>query len=717
MSKALQMKASFTRSNLANMKRLQALTSATIEAISDAVITVDGNGNIDYVNTEAERLLLKSSRELRGQPFAMAVQIINEHGHQEADNVMAQCFCQKPIYDSAGQLLLLRSDGSSVPIEDFAAPMCLPDGQTVGAVMVFKDVSDRRQAQQTLNHVNQTLHEVLEFAPDALLVANPQGEILFTNNRAEQMFGYRKHQLQGCSLPALITGASSAEELGCNTAEERQCRRADGSEFTGEVSVNRLDTAQGMRLITLIRDITQRKSYEHQLSYQANYDSLTDLQNRSSILAHLPQALLDADANGTKVALMYIDLDHFKTVNQTFGHAVGDRLLRVMASRLQGLSGPSATVASLGGDNFLILLRDVVDKESLSQMATATLQTIAESCEVNNHHFYLCCSIGIAIYPQDGVDAQEILRNADAALYWAKENGRNNYAYFTRDMHRKQLELMELSTGLREALLSEQFELHYQPKLDLKSMTVTSMEALIRWRHPKKGLISPAQFIPVAEDCGLIVEIGAWVIEEACCQLELWRIAGFDNIRVAINLSAVQCHKDDIFARITAALDRYQLPGDCLEVEITESVMLHNPKQALATFRALSEQHVRIAIDDFGTGYSSFSYLKQFPANVLKIDKSFIDDLTEDSGNQEIVHAIISVAHCLNMRVIAEGVETLGQLAILLRHGCDEIQGYLFSRPVPGDNVLDQPWKNQHLPVAALKKAESHSLGTAETRI
>lgn len=679
-------------------KQLEALVEATLEAISDAVITVDSSGNIDSVNAEAERLLQRSSQELCGYPFAAMVEIFNEYDRAECDHQLAECFSASPIYDPSRQLLLRRADGSCVPIEDFAAPMRMSDGQAAGAVIVFKDVSERHSAQLALNLSSRMFHELLEFAPDAILIADPQGCILLTNKRAELMFGYGKDQFRQCGLQALMPCALLDDDIDNDATQERLCRRADGTEFTGDVSLSWLDTVQGARLMAMVRDATPRKQFEQQLAYQATHDSLTGLPNRAAFMQHLQNAMSQELGYDTCLALLYIDLDNFSHVNNTFGHVVGDELLKIIAERLQALGGRIDNIAFLGGDDFVLLEKSDTSRGILNQTADGVLKTIAEVCEIEGRQLYPGASIGIAVYPYDGLDAQELLRNADTARYRAKQNGRNNYVHFTRDMHHGQRERMEVSINLRKALQCNEFELHYQPKLDLHSMKVNSLEALIRWRHPERGLISPGMFIPIAEECGLIAELGAWVLEEACRQLVQWRRDGLPEMRIAVNLSAGQLCQDDIFARVMNTLSRYGLPSRCLEVEITESMVLHNPDQVLETFRALCAQGVQIAIDDFGTGYSSFSYLKQFPSQRLKIDKSFVDDLLEDSGNVEIVRAIIAVAHCLKMRVIAEGVETLEQLMILQEHGCDEIQGYCFGRPISGIEIVKQPWERRRLP-------------------
>lgn len=678
----------------------QAMIKATLDAMEDAVITVDMQGNIDYANPAVLGLLQMGRSDLLGKPFTMVVQIVNDRAPVTADEFMRRFHAGQPIYDPERQLLLRRADGSTVPIEDYAAPIRLPDGRARGAVMVFKDVSERKHAQDVLDLSGRMFHELLNFAPDAILIADLQGDIVLANAMAEQMFGYGQGAMAGLEMPTLIplglscgNFAQSGEVKSFPSrvnamALEMTCRGQDGEEFPGEVNLGLLDTAQGELLMAVVRDVRQRKHYESQLYYQATHDLLTGLPNRPCLLDCLQQAMTQSGHDGKTTALLFIDLDNFKDVNDSLGHAVGDMLLLEMASRLRARLPETDSLARVDGDGFAVVLREVACREELEETAVQLLKSIAQPCEIDGSRIHVSGSIGISVYPDDGDEALTLLRNADMAMYRAKDQGRNNYSFYAHEMHQGQQERMELSNALRSALENLEFELHYQPKLDLHSGQIHSMEALIRWRHPQKGMISPAFFIPLAEDCGLIVEIGAWVIEEACRQIAEWKELGMWPVRVAVNLSAGQCRRDNVFTRVMHALDAHGVDPQSLEVEITESMVLHDPVQALQTFRALSDVGVKIAIDDFGTGYSSFSYLKRFPSHCLKIDKSFVDDMMIDPGSIEIIRAIIAVAHNMGMRVVAEGVETLDQLQLLREHGCNEIQGYYISPPLKAGDVF-----------------------------
>lgn len=435
------------------------------------------------------------------------------------------------------------------------------------------------------------------------------------------------------------------------------------------------------------RDITQRKAVEQQLMYQATHDVLTGLPNRVLLKDRLGHALQQAQREGGQVAVIFVDLDNFKTINDTLGHELGDVLLKTVAARMGAVLRASDTVARLGGDEFVILLQEGVSVSVLDTVARKVFNHVGSPCEIGGHVIYTNTSMGIAMYPQDGEDIETLMRNADTAMYAAKSQGRNNYQFFSAEMNSRVCEWMEMSTLLREALEQHQFSLHYQPKVDLRNGSICGMEALIRWQHPIRGWIPPSVFIPVAEECGMIQSIGEWVLEEACRQMRAWLDAGVYPPRMAVNLSAAQCRGDEIQHAIQAVLHKHALDGQRLEVEITESIVMHDTETATRTFWNLRDIGVHVTMDDFGTGYSSLSYLKKFPVKSLKIDKSFVDDIEHDANDQEIICAIIAMAHSLGLVVIAEGVETKTQLNFLRRAGCDQIQGYFFSKPVPAADL------------------------------
>ncbi|MDB5901701.1 MAG: hypothetical protein JWM26_579 [Betaproteobacteria bacterium] len=414
----------------------------------------------------------------------------------------------------------------------------------------------------------------------------------------------------------------------------------------------------------------------------ALHDPLTKLPNRVLLEDRIEQAIAHAERSKVNCAVLFVDLDRFKVVNDSLGHFVGDELLRGVASRLQGLVRGEDTVSRMGGDEFVLLLREVEGTPDALDVASKALAALREPFRVHQQELYVTPSIGIAVYPEHGNTAQMLITRADAAMYNVKKGGRNDVRVFATEMSTFFPERLMLENDLRRALERHEFELHYQPKVELADGSVVGMEALVRWRHPRKGLVSPDQFIPLAEESGLIVPIGRWVIEEACRQNKAWQDAGMPHLRVAVNISGLQFRQKDLLESIGYALGSSGLAPECLEVEITESVVMQNASDAIVTLERLSAMGVHVSIDDFGTGYSSLSYLKRFPIDKLKIDRSFIRDVSSDMEDAAIVRATIGLAHNLRLRVVAEGVETAEQLEFLRALGCDEYQGYYKSKPV-----------------------------------
>jgi diguanylate cyclase (GGDEF)-like protein len=414
----------------------------------------------------------------------------------------------------------------------------------------------------------------------------------------------------------------------------------------------------------------------------AQHDGLTDLPNRTLFSDRLTEAIAAAHRYRRKLAVLFLDLDRFKHVNDSLGHLIADRVLQSVASRLHARVRASDTVARQGGDEFVILLSEVAHAQDAAVSAEKILEVVHTPHRIDQHDLHLTASIGIATYPDDGADAETLLRNADLAMYHAKDSGRNNYQFFTTDMNRRAVERQSLEVDLRVALEKQEFELHYQPKVSLATGAITAVEALIRWHHPQRGLVSPKQFIPVAEACGVIVPIGQWVMREACRQTRAWRDAGLPPVRIAINVSPRELREKDFVATVRAILTEAGLEPGKLELELTETFLMQDATVTGTVLQALKGLGVTLALDDFGTGYSSLSHLQRFPIDTLKIDRSFVRDLATDADDANIVSAMISMGASLHMRVVAEGVETRDQLVFLREHGCPEAQGYYFSPPV-----------------------------------
>ncbi|MAG37524.1 MAG: hypothetical protein CL878_14910 [Dehalococcoidia bacterium] len=437
----------------------------------------------------------------------------------------------------------------------------------------------------------------------------------------------------------------------------------------------------------LREEVAERERAEETVNFMAYHDPLTKLPNRALFNDRLGMALTQARRNGEMLAVMLLDLDRFKTINDTLGHPVGDKLLQVVGERLAGCLREGDTIARLGGDEFLLLLTSMAHTEDAAKVGRRIFNSLEQTVRFDDQELYIAASIGVSVYPTDGEDTETLLKNADAAMYRAKEHRGNNYQFYTPAMNATALELLSLETDLRRAVEREELVVYYQPQLDLATGRVTGAEALVRWRHPKQGLVAPFKFIPLAEETGLIAPIGEWVLRTAAAQSKAWQDAHLAPIRVAVNLSALQFRDKSLMQRVALMLDTGGLDPGHLELEMTESAVMEDMETTITILHDLKKLGLHISVDDFGTGYSSLAYLKRLPIDMLKIDRSFVRDLEEDREDEAIVTAIIAMAHNLGMEVIAEGVETEGQLAFLRSQQCDMMQGYLFSPPVPTEEM------------------------------
>jgi diguanylate cyclase (GGDEF)-like protein len=420
-----------------------------------------------------------------------------------------------------------------------------------------------------------------------------------------------------------------------------------------------------------------------QMTHSAEHDFLTGLPNRMLLNDRVTQAIVMARRHAKQVAVLFLDLDGFKNINDSLGHMIGDKLLQSVTKRLMGCARGSDTVSRQGGDEFVVLLSEVLHSEDAAIAARRMLDAVAEPHSIDNHDLHVTTSVGISVYPEDGLDANTLIQNADTAMYQAKENGRHSYQYFTPAMNARAVERQSIEESLRRALQRHELTLHYQPKINFRSGAITGAEALLRWTHPTRGSISPAQFIPVAEDSGLILPIGNWVLRQACMHARAWIDAGLPATTMAVNVSAIEFRSEGFLDGLLAVLKETGLDPALLELELTESVLMKHAESAATILQTLRKRGIQVAIDDFGTGYSSLSYLRRFQIDALKIDQSFVGEITTAASDSSIVTAVISMARSLNLRVVAEGVETRAQSAFLRAHECDEAQGYYFSRPVP----------------------------------
>jgi len=557
-----------------------------------------------------------------------------------------------------------------------------------------------RRATAAMVLENEVANVTLDSIEEAVLRTDAQGKVTYLNRKAEEMTGWRREEARGRPMADVLrliesvggpAGGTEEGQARKETADFTNCIlvRRDGFECGIERKVTPVQDDDGAvtGAVVAFHDVTAAQAKSLQMSHLAQHDSLTDLPNRVLFNDRLTQAIALAERQGKQLALMFVDLDHFKKINDSLGHDVGDKLLQSVAGRLLACVRRSDTVSRLGGDEFVILLSQVEHAEDAAYSARKILRALAAPHRIDNKSLDINVSIGVSTYPNDGQDAEGLMNRADNAMYEAKEHGRNNYQFFRHEMHARLAERQSLEADLRCALGRNEFLLHYQPKLGLQTGEITGVEALIRWLHPQRGLVYPAQFVPIAEECGLIVPIGQWVLLEACKQAQAWRDSGLGVVPVSVNVSAAEFGAKDFLSGVRAVLIATGVEPQHLELELTESVLMRDAEAAVVTLVKLKAMGVQLAIDDFGTGYSSFTYLRRFPCDALKLHQSFVQEITADPADAAIVSAMINLGRSLKQRVIAEGVETRAQLKFLQHHGCGEGQGFYFSPPVVAEQA------------------------------
>ena len=543
------------------------------------------------------------------------------------------------------------------------------------------------------------LASAVQYSGEAILITDAENRIVTVNPAFTRLTGYEEAEVVGRNPRFLSAGRTSADEYAhlWNSLNESGFwqgeiwdRRKDGGVYPKWMSISVIrDENGGVRYyVAHFTDVSSERAAEERLHHIAHHDVLTGLFNRFSLKGHLDQALAASRRDGSRVALLFIDLDRFKVINDTLGHHVGDELLIEVAHRLQETVRDSDVVARLGGDEFVIMLTGIDHSSAIALVAEKLVFNVGRSYQIGGLDLYTSPSIGIAIYPTDGVDGETLMKNADAAMYHAKMAGRNNFQFFDQKMNDAAIDRLKIEHSLRLALANDEFCLHYQPVIDLASGRVCSVEALVRWQHPEKGLLMPGRFIGIAEETGLIQPIGEWVLWAACRQLAAFREAGLGNLRMAINISAIQMRNGNLPMLVRGIMEAFELKAENLMFEITESAAMEQPTETVRILDLLHDMGISIAIDDFGTGYSSLSYLHMFPINHLKLDRSFVSEIGDDTDGSVICGATIGLAHSLGQKVVAEGIETDEQLSYLKRSGCDMGQGYLFSRPLPADQLI-----------------------------
>ncbi|WP_041420917.1 putative bifunctional diguanylate cyclase/phosphodiesterase [Sideroxydans lithotrophicus] len=593
---------------------------------------------------------------------------------------------------------IIHADGRTRWVSERGCPLYDDNGEVEAIEGFMQDVTQRKLSEVAARDAEERYRSIFENALEGIYQTTPDGHYLNFNPALARIYGYESAVDLVCSISdiqqQLYVDPDKRQEFitlmnvhGQVSNFEAQVYRKGGEIIWISENAHEVKDRDGKLLFYegTVEDITERKNYEQQIEYQATHDALTGLPNRTLLADRLQQYIGIADRYTSKLAVAFVDLDQFKLINDSMGHHAGDELLKIMAARLASCVRESDTVVRLGGDEFVLLLTGLHKIEDISESMQRVLSSVAGPCTIEDRDFVVSCSIGISIYPDDARDTTTLLKYADSAMYKSKQSGRNNFQFYTDELNQRLMERLDLEYRLRLALENEEFLLHYQPKLALVSGAICGAEALIRWQPAGESMISPASFIPIAEETGLIEDIGLWVLHEACRQaVKLNRLYGRE-LPIAVNVSPRQFRQSDLVSMVRSALLNSGLNPACLELEITESSLVHDTGSFIKTLQELKNLGVGLAIDDFGTGYSSMAYLKDFPVDRLKIDQVFVSNLEAEPSNIAILKAIVALGHSLNMKVIAEGVETAYQKAFLLGIGCDEMQGYHFSKPLHMD--------------------------------
>lgn len=679
-----------------NLFKEKEFNQVTLDSIADAVIVVDEKGCIQYMNYVAEKLTGWLTDEAKGQSINNVFSIIDASTRNPIPNPVDKVLTTGEVVYLSNHTMLISRDGTEYHIADSAAPIRKEDNNILGVVLVFNDVTERKQAEEKIR----TLFQAIEQSPVSVMITDADANIEYVNHTFEKTTGYQSVEVIGQN-PRILKSGKIPEQL----YQELWQTITSGKAWQGEI-VNRkkngelfwenahiapvFDESGAIRNYLAVReDITLRKLQEKKIQHQAHFDALTDLPNRFLALDRLSQLISEAQRNNKFVTVLFMDLDDFKKINDTLGHDTGDKLLIEAAARLRSGVRDGDTVGRLGGDEFIILLGGLSDVIEARPIVENLLSRFRYAFRIDGRELMLTASVGISVYPNDGDNPSQLLRNADSAMYHSKEKGCNTYSYFTDVMNQGVSRRLALEEQMHGALDRGEFYVYYQTKVDVSSCSIVGVEALLRWYNPALGEITPDELIPIAEQTGLIVPIGQFVLTRALEMTAIWQQKYEQPFTIAVNLSPSQFRDPNLISFIKEAIAKSGVSGKSLELEITEGVLMNGH---IHIDKALADIHnlgASLSMDDFGTGYSSLSYLRRYPFDVLKIDRSFINDITEDMADRELVNASIAMAHSLGLKVVAEGVENEEQLALLSQQGCDIAQGYLFTKPVSPEKITE----------------------------
>src|SRR6202140_3469760 len=668
-----------------------------LETALDAFVGMDSRGTIVDWNAQAVATFGWSREEALGQLFFTIIIPDRNRATYENGPQYFLASGEGVVLNKRIEITALHRDGNEFPIELALSP--IQWGETRLFTAFVRDITARKDMEEALFVEKERAQVTLNSIGDAVACTDISGNITFLNLVAEKMTGWSHKEAEGRPMADVleILDATSRkantnpmelavdENRAVHLPSNNVLVRQDGFEIPIEDSVAPIHDREGQATgaVIVFRDVSAARAMTLQLAHSAEHDVLTGLPNRALLNDRVNQAIILASRHMKKVAVLFLDLDGFKHINDSLGHPTGDKLLQSITKRLRDCVRASDTVSRQGGDEFVVLLSEMEHSEDAAITARRLLQAVADTHFINQQELHVTTSVGVSVYPDDGLDAETLLKNADTAMYQAKENGRQNFQFFKSSMNERAVERQSIEEGLHRALERNEFTLQYQPKVNLKTDEITGAEALLRWNPGGRGLVSPAKFIPVAEDCGLILPIGKWVLREACTQARAWMDARLPPITIAVNISAMEFRHEQFLEGVFEILKETGLDPKLLELELTESVLMKRVEATGSILETLRAKGVRVAVDDFGTGYSSLSYLRKFPIDALKIDQSFVRQITTHPDETSIVTAIISMGRSLGLRVIAEGVETQKELAFLETQQCEEAQGYYFSRPLP----------------------------------